>query len=203
MSRPVNQGLAQREHHESKLRSATQNGPFSHFWQPDPTRRPRGAKMPGDLGEPSCIGPLRSWHSKDKGLVAPSLPLYGLIEGSISDFFEPKSGWAETAHFRLPTPRGSWRGHISSSEKSWDLPWEEHTESSLVGLGDFCSWNTRLWLGKKPLPWQDLGLQFGQVRGLCLSPRTCMPLRKWDLGMGYGWELSPYCPEASLPQSMA
>ena len=34
------------------------------------------------------------------------LPSYDPAEGSILDFFEPKSGWAETAHFQPLTPRG-------------------------------------------------------------------------------------------------
>ena len=38
--------------------------------------------------------------------VAPSLPLDGLDEGSILEFFELTSVLAETAHFQLPTPRG-------------------------------------------------------------------------------------------------
>ena len=62
---------------------------------------------------------------------------------------------------------------------------------------------TRPWLVGRPLLWQGSRVQYGQVRGLCLNPCTCMPLKRWDLGMGYGWGLSVSCPEAPLPQSMA
>ena len=61
----------------------------------------------------------------------------------------------------------------------------------------------RPWLVLKPLPWQGSRVQLGQVRGWCLNPRTCVPLRRWDLGVGYGWGLSGYCPEVPLSQFMA
>ena len=46
-------------------------------------------------------------------------------------------------------------------------------------------------------------VQFGQVRASRLNLHVLMPLRRWDLRMGYGWGLSVYCPVAPLPQSMA
>ena len=202
-SRPVNRGLARRDRHESLPWSVAQNGRFCQFWHPDPTWQPRGARMPENLREPSCIGPLGSLYSKGTGLAASPLPSYGPAEGSILDLFEPKSGWAETAHFQPPTPRGYWRGHISGSEGSWDEPSEEHREPLSVGLGAHWLPGTRLWLVGTPLPWQGSRVNFGQVRGLCLNPRTCAPLRRWDPGVGYGWGLSVYCPEVPLPQSMA
>ena len=62
---------------------------------------------------------------------------------------------------------------------------------------------TRRRLVGMPLTWQDSRVKSGQVCGLCLNPRTCMPVRSWDLGMGYGWELDVYCPETPLSQSIA
>ena len=56
--------------------------------------------------EPGWVKTLRSSYSKSLGSVASSLPLAGPEEGSISEFFELISVWAETAHFQLPTPRG-------------------------------------------------------------------------------------------------
>ena len=47
-----------------------------------------------------------SSYLKGIGSVASSLPLAGPDEGSILEFFELVSVWAETAHFQLPTPRG-------------------------------------------------------------------------------------------------
>ena len=88
--------------------------------------------------------------SKGIGSVASSLPLAGPDEGSILEVFELVSVWAETAPFQLPTPRGQWRGHISSSEESWDLPLREHGESLSVGLGAPWFPGTRLWLGGTP-----------------------------------------------------
>ena len=49
---------------------------------------------------------LQSWYLKGIESDASSLPLDGLDEGSILEFFELTSVWAETAHFQLPTPRG-------------------------------------------------------------------------------------------------
>ena len=77
----------------------------------------------------------KSLYSKGIGSVALSLPLEGPDEGSVLEIFELISVWAETAHFQLPTPGGYWRGHISGSERSWDLPLREHRELLLVGLG--------------------------------------------------------------------
>ena len=57
--------------------------------------------------------------------------------------------------------------------------------------------------GRESFPLAISRLQFWQVRWLCLNPRTCMSLRRWDLGMRYGWGLGFYCPEAPLPQSTA
>ena len=44
---------------------------------------------------------------------------------------------------------------------------------------------------------------FPQICGLCLSPRFCLPLGRYDLEWGHGLELSISCPEALLPQSVA
>ena len=38
---------------------------------------------------------------------------------------------------------------------------------------------------------------------LCLNPCTCMPLRTWNIDMGYCWGLSVYCAEAPLPRFIA
>ena len=92
-----------------------------------------------------------SSYSKGIGSVASSLPLVGPEEGSISEIFELMTVWAETAHFQLPTPRGEWQGHISSSERSWDLPLREHRGPLSVGLGVPWFPGTRLWLGGTPL----------------------------------------------------
>ena len=91
-----------------------------------------------------------SSYSKGIGSVASSLPLAGPDEGSILEIFELIPVWAETAHFQLPTPRGEWRGHISGSEGSWDLPLGEHRELLLVGCGPTGFRGTRLWLGGTP-----------------------------------------------------
>ena len=74
-------------------------------------------------------------YSKGIGSGASSLPLTGPDEGSILGIFELISVWAETAHFQLPTPREYWWGHISGSERNWDLPLREHEERKSVGLG--------------------------------------------------------------------
>ena len=47
-----------------------------------------------------------SFYLKGIASVASSLPLDGLDEGSILEFLELISVWAETAHFQLPIPRG-------------------------------------------------------------------------------------------------
>ena len=47
-----------------------------------------------------------------------------------------------------------------------------------VVLGAYWYPGTRPWLVGGSLAWQGCGVQFGQVRGLCLNPRTCMPLRE-------------------------
>ena len=70
----MNQGLAQQDCHKTQRCPAAHDGQFSQFWHPDPTRGTRGAKMPGNLGELSCMEPLRSLESKDTGLVAAPLP---------------------------------------------------------------------------------------------------------------------------------
>ena len=66
------------------------------------------------------------------------------------EIFELMSVWAETAHFQLPTPRGGWRGHISGSERSWDLLLREHREQLLIGPQTSWIPGTRLWLGGMP-----------------------------------------------------
>ena len=94
----------------------------------------------------------RSSYSKGIGSVASFLPLAGQDEGSILGILELISVWAETAHFQLPTPEGSWKGHISGSEGSWDPPLREHGEPLSVGLGAPWFPGTRLCLGGTPLP---------------------------------------------------
>ena len=88
-----------------------------------------------------------SLYSKSIGSVASSLPLAGPDKGSTLENYELISVWAEIAHFQLPTPRGKWRGHISGSGGSWDLPLRKHREVLLVGLGVPWFPGTRLWLG--------------------------------------------------------
>ena len=63
---------------------------------------------------------------KDIGSIASPLPLAGHDKGSVQEFFELISVWAETAHFQLTTPRGEWRGLFTGSEESCDLPLREH-----------------------------------------------------------------------------
>ena len=102
--------------------------------------------MPDDLGGPGCIGRLGSLYLEGTGLAASSLPSYGPAEGSISDFCEPKSGLAETPHVQPTTPRAYWRGHISGSEISLDMPTEEDGELLVVGTEN--SWLRGIY------PWQ-------------------------------------------------
>ena len=68
--------------------------------------RTRGALMLGPQREPGWVRAPGSSYSKGIGSVASSLPLAGLDEGSILEFFKLTSVWSETAHFQLPTPRG-------------------------------------------------------------------------------------------------
>ena len=132
---------------------------------------------------------------------ASSLPLAGLDKGSILEFFELTSVWAETAHFQLPTPRGYWRGPIPGSKRSWDLLLGEHEERSSVGLGVPWAPGTRLWLGGPPSP-IDRVSGFGLGRAwVVLEPRPCQPLGGSDLGWGYELGLSVSCPVMPLSQS--
>ena len=62
--------------------------------------------MLGTQREPGRVGALGSAHVKGIGSVASSLPLAGPDEGTILEFFELMSVWAETARSQLPTPRG-------------------------------------------------------------------------------------------------
>ena len=80
---------------------------------------------------------------------------------------------------------------------------EEHWKSLLVGLGAYWLWQRCPWLVDTSLPWQGYGVNSRWVRGLCLNPRTCVPLSSWDQGLGYVLELRFHCPKASLPHSMA
>ena len=106
--------------------------------------------MPGPQGEPGSVRAPESLYLWGIGSVASSLPQAGPDEGSISEFFELISVWAETAHFQLPTPRRKWRGHISDPERSRDLPLREHGVPLLVGLGAPWFPGTRVWLGGTP-----------------------------------------------------
>ena len=110
---------------------------------------------------------------------------------------------AETAHFQPPTRRGCWRGHTSGSETSWDLPSGEHGEAPSVDPAAHWLTGNCPWLVKSLLPRQGFRVNSGLVRGLCLNPRTCVPLTRWDLGSGYGLGLSVYCAELPLPQATA
>ena len=51
-----------------------------------------------------------SLYAKGIGSVASSLALAGPDEGSILEYSELISVWAETAHFQLPTPWGMMGG---------------------------------------------------------------------------------------------
>ena len=108
--------------------------------------------MPGPQRELGWVRAPESSYSKGIGSVASSLPLAGPDDGSILEIFELISGWAETAHFQLPTPGGYWRGHISGSERSWDLLFREHGKRLFVGLGVPWFPGTRQWLGGTPSP---------------------------------------------------
>ena len=121
ISRVVNQGLARQYRQGFLPWTVARDGRFCHFGHPDPTWRTRGALMPGPQREPGWVRAPGSSYSKGIGSVASSLPLARPDEGSILEFSELISVWAETAHFQRPTPRGQWRGHISGSERSWDL----------------------------------------------------------------------------------
>ena len=83
------------------------------------------------------------------------------------------------------------------------MPADENREPQLLGVGSYWLPGPRPWLVPTPLPWQGSRVHFGQVCGLSWNPRTCVSLRRWDLGTEYGWGLCVYPPEAPLPQSMA
>ena len=108
--------------------------------------------MPRPQREPGWVRVPGSSNPKSIGSVASSLPLTGPDEGSILGICELISVWAEIAHFQLPTPREYWRGHISGSEGSWDLPLREHREPPSVGLGAL------LVLRNSPVAWRDTSL---------------------------------------------
>ena len=99
---------------------------------------------------------------KGIGSVASCLPLFGPDEGSILEFFELMSVWAETAHSQLPTPRGYWQRLISGPKRTWDPQSREQRELLSICLG--ASWfpGTSLWLGGTPSP-------IGRVAGSGLS----------------------------------
>ena len=94
---------------------------FARFWHPYPTWPPRGAKMPGSLGKPSCIAALERLYSKGTGLVASLLPSYGPTEESVSDFCSQSQDGLKHPIFSPQTPIGEWLGHISGSEESRHL----------------------------------------------------------------------------------
>ena len=106
--------------------------------------------MPGPQREPGWVRAPGTLDQMGIGSVASSLPLAGPDEGSILEFSEQISVWAETAHFQLPTPRGEWRGHISGSDRSWDLLFSEHGEPLSISLGATWFPGDRLWLGATP-----------------------------------------------------
>ena len=131
-----------------------------------PRAEPHGALMPGTQREPGWMRAPHSSYLKGIGSVASSPPLAGPDEGSILGFFELISVWAETAHLQLPTPRGKWRGLMSGSDGSWDLPLREHREPLWVGLGAPLFPGTRLWLGGACPPyWQGFRVRIEQGMG--------------------------------------
>ena len=81
------------------------------------------------------------------------------------EIFELISVLAETAHFRLPTPRGQWRGHVPGSEGCWDLPlgsMGSHCRLVLELLGSqelLCGWAGHLpyWQGFRVRTEQGMG----------------------------------------------
>ena len=93
--------------------------------------------------------------------------------------------------------------HITGSEGIWSLPSEEQRDPLWVDPGAFWLLRTRPWLTGRSLSWQGSRVQFERGCWLCFNPGTRMPLTRSDLGKGFVWGLSVYCPEAPLPQSMA
>ena len=117
--------------------------------------------------EPGWVTAPEISYLKRRESVASSLPLDGPDKGSILEFFELTSVWAETAHFQLPTPRGKWRVPISDPRGSWDLPLEGHGEPLWVGLGPLLASRNSPVAGRDTLPygqgfrvWFDQGMGF-------------------------------------------
>ena len=67
------------------------------------------------------------------------------------------------------------------SEGNGDLSSEEHRELSLVDPEANLLPGAHEWLVWRLLHWQSAMVQ--SVHGLCLNPRTSMPLRRWHVGM--------------------
>ena len=62
-----------------------------------------------------------------------------------------------------------------------------HKESPSVKLELHWFLETRLWLVGKFFPWKGSRVQFGQLRGLCLNPRTTEEVAPRD-GIWFGTE---------------
>ena len=113
----------------------------------------------------------KSSYLKGIGSIGSSLPLAGPNEGAILEFFELISVWAETAYFQLTTPRGKWRGPISGSEGSSDLPLREHGEPLSVGLEICLASRNSPVAGRDPLPyWQGFRVRTEQGMGCVRAP---------------------------------
>ena len=114
-------------------------------------------------------GPESS-YLKGIGSVASSLPLAGPEEGSILEFFELISVWAETAHFQPPTP-GEKGGAFSLAQRgvatcrSGSIG--DHRPLTLVLLGFqelACGWagHPPLLAGFQGPDWAGHGFQSGK-----------------------------------------
>ena len=169
---------------------------FARFCILTPHDEPRGARIPVQGLWGVSARRTQGWLLRPCRQMAP-------LRGQFWTFLSSSQVGLKKPIFG-PKLLGDDGGAIPSAQRgNQGPPSEEHGESFLNGPGAHQLLTTRPQLVGTPLLWQGSRVTRWKVCQLCLNPRTSKPLRRWDLGLGYGLRRGVYYPEAPLPHSMA